>query len=204
MHGAPPTSLKFTPLSSASTEVDFGVDAGPLDLPHLSDAEFTELERAVLTHHVVVVRDQQRLSPQHQFELTRRFDPTVVSYGHGNKPEIMKASVLVRDLVSIPACPQVKLLGNGHVRDHEGILDVMLAHPTHQTFHAQPVSPEREAQGFTHFFRWHMDAALYELHPPKVTTLLALQVPDGPDQTVAYDDDTGDELRVPLGATAFV
>jgi alpha-ketoglutarate-dependent taurine dioxygenase len=49
-----------------------------------------------------------------------------------------------------------------------------------------------------------MDAALYELHPPKVTTLLALEVPDGPEQTVLYDDGSGDTLRVTLGTTAFV
>jgi alpha-ketoglutarate-dependent taurine dioxygenase len=158
----------------------------------------------VLTHHVVVVRGQGRLTPQEQFELTRRFDPTVTSYGHGNRPEIMKASVLVQDLVSIPAWPQVKLLGNGRVRDHEGIADALLVHPSHRAFHKTPLTDEQEAAGFTRFYRWHMDAALYELHPPKVTTLLALTVPEGPEQTVLYDDDSGDELRVPLGTTAFV
>ena len=55
--------------------VDFGVDAGYLDLDDLDDAGFAALERAVLTHAVVVVRGQERLSPRAQFELTRRFDP---------------------------------------------------------------------------------------------------------------------------------
>lgn len=49
-----------------------------------------------------------------------------------------------------------------------------------------------------------MDAALYDLSPPKVTTLYGLQVPKGPRQTVRYDDGTGDELSVSLGTTAFV
>jgi alpha-ketoglutarate-dependent taurine dioxygenase len=196
--------VRFTPLTTASAEVDFGVDAGELDLPALSDAEFAELERAVHTHLVVVVRGQRGLTPRQQFELTRRFDPTVSSYGHGNRPEIMKASVLVQDLVSIPGCPQVKLLGNGRVRGHEGIDDVMLTHPSHRAFHLTPLTPEQEARGFTRFYRWHMDAALYELHPPKATTLLALEVPEGPEQTVLYDDGTGDKLRVQLGTTAFI
>jgi hypothetical protein len=30
--------------------------------------------------------------------------------------------------------------------------------------------------------RRHIDAALYDFNPPKVTTLMALKVPDGPDQ----------------------
>jgi alpha-ketoglutarate-dependent taurine dioxygenase len=197
-------SLEFKPLASSSSEVDFGVDAGALDIPSLSDSEFAALERAVFTHQVVVVRDQARLSPQHQFELTRRFDPTVKTYGHGNRVDIMKQSVLMQDLVSIPDFPQVKLLGNGRVQNHEGIADVMLQHPSHRSFHLTPLSDEQMADGLTRFYRWHMDAALYELHPPKVTTLLAIQVPEPREQTVLYDDGSGDTLRVQLGTTAFV
>jgi hypothetical protein len=48
----------------------------------------------------------------------------------------------------------------------------------------------------------HIDAALYELNPPKVTTLQALRVPQGSPQICRYDDGTGDELKVPLGTTA--
>lgn len=48
----------------------------------------------------------------------------------------------------------------------------------------------------------HIDAALYDLNPPKATTLYALSVPSGPTQICRYDDGTGDELPVPLGTTA--
>lgn len=48
----------------------------------------------------------------------------------------------------------------------------------------------------------HIDAALYELDPPKVTTLYGLKVPQGEPQIVRYDDGTGDELKVPLGTTS--
>src|SRR3954471_7903894 len=74
--------LTFTPLATTSSEVDFGVDAGTLDLTGLSNDEFAELERAVLTHHVVVVRGQRGLTPREQLELTRRFDPAALAYGH--------------------------------------------------------------------------------------------------------------------------
>jgi xanthine dioxygenase len=198
------SSLRFTPLAGASREVDFGVELAGRDLSLLTDAEFVELERAVLSHNVVVVRDQQALSPRDQFELTRRFDPTVRTYGHGNRPDIMKQSVLVQDLVSIPDWPQVKLLGNGHVTDHEGIPEVDLRHPSHRTFHRHPLTDAQEARGLTRFYRWHIDAALYELLPPKVTTLLALEVPAPRTETVVYDDDSGDTLEVSLGTTAFV
>ena len=197
-------AIRLTPLEGGGREVAFGADAGPADLENLDDAGFAALERAVLTHAVVVVRGQERLSPRAQFELTRRFDPRVKTYGHGNRPDIMKQSVLVQDLVSIPAWPQVKLLGNGRVTDHEGLPAVELHHPSHRAFHHTPLTDEQEARGLTRFYRWHIDAALYELHPPKVTTLLALKVPEARRQTVTYDDGSGDSLDVTLGTTAFV
>ncbi len=197
-------SLRFNALSSTSAAVDFGVELSGIELPLLDDEAFAELERAVLTHQIVIVRDQQALSPRDQFELTRRFDPTVKTYGHGNRLDIMKQSVLTQDLVSIPVQPQVKLLGHGRVENHAGIPEVELRHPSHRSFHLQPLTDAEEQRGLTRFYRWHIDAALYELHPPKVTTLLALEVPAPRRQTVSYDDGTGDTLDVSLGTTAFV
>ncbi len=202
LEAAPLLDLK--PLAGGGAEVDFGVDAGYVDVAHLDDARFAALARAVLTHAVVVVRGQERLPPRAQFELTRRFDPKVTAYGHGNRLDILKQSVLMQDLVSIPAWPQVKLLGNGRVTDHEGIPAVELRHPSHRSFHKVPLTDEQEARGLTRFYRWHMDAALYDLHPPRVTTLLAINVPADRPQTVVYDDGSGDELSVSLGTTAFV
>jgi hypothetical protein len=49
-----------------------------------------------------------------------------------------------------------------------------------------------------------MDAALYDLSPPRVTTLYGLIVPQGPRQTCRYDDGTEDKLSVSLATTAFV
>lgn len=88
--------------------------------------------------------------------------------------------------------------------NYEGLAEVMLKHPSHTTFHKTQVDAADEAKGITRFYRWHMDAALYDLSPPKVTTLYAISVPEGKEQTCRYDDGTGDELKVPLGTTAFV
>jgi alpha-ketoglutarate-dependent taurine dioxygenase len=203
---SPASRLRFTALKAPAVahEVDFGVEVSPGDVGRLSDADFAALERAVYTHQVVVVRGQNALSPAAQFELTRRFDPTVKTYGHGNREELLRASVLTRDLISIPDVPQVKLLGNGPVSGHEGLPDVELRHPSHQDFHHTPLTPMLEAQDFARFYRWHIDAALYDYHPPKVTTLLALKVPKSRTQRVLYDDGSGDELDVSLGTTAFI
>jgi alpha-ketoglutarate-dependent taurine dioxygenase len=199
------TALEIRVLEpAAGSSVDFGAEVLPCDLTQLTDADFDELSRAVLTHHVVVVREQAGLTPQQQFELTRRFDPSVQTYGHGHDKELLKKSVLVQDLISIPSVPQVQLIGNGLVERHEGVERAELHHPSHETFHRRPLTDEQRSQDLTRFYRWHIDAALYKLQPPKVTTLLALEVPKNRQQTLLYDDDSGDTLSVPLGTTAFV
>lgn len=117
-------------------------------------------------------------------------------------------SILHPDLKTLPHTPQVQLIGNGHITDPRitaGLpIPVPLKHPSHQSFHQKILSDADSARGLTRFYRWHIDAALYNLDPPKVTTLLALEVPEGPRQTVRYDDGTGDELEVSIGGTSFV
>lgn len=80
---------------------------------------------------------------------------------------------------------------------------MVLKHPHHKTFHKDVIS-EDEDREFTRFYRWHIDAALYDLNPPKVTSLMAVQVPKTELQTLRYDDGSDDKLSVPRGSTVFV
>ena len=151
---------------------------------------------------MVVLKGQSALSPKAQYDFTRRFDPNAQTYGHGKTLDA-KRSVLHPDLKTVPHQPQVQIIGNGLVPEYEGLHNIKLMHPHHRKFHKYPI-PESDDLTHTRFFRWHIDAALYDLNPPKVTTLLAVSVPKGRRQTLRYDDSTGDELDVPLGTTAFV
>lgn len=98
------------------------------------------------------------------------------TYGHGAQHRA-KESVIARDLSPLPEVPQVQLLGNGLVRDYQGVKERQLKHPHHRVFHHTVLSDEDEAAGKTRFYRWHMDAALYKLNPPKVTTLFGFKNP---------------------------
>lgn len=131
------------------------------------------------------------------------FDPASESYGH-KKAEDAKYTNPVFDVKAIPHVPAVQLIGNGTVINHEGIVQAVLKHPSHTKSHKTPLSAEDEATGTTRFCRWHMDAALYDLSPPRVTSLYGLVIPKGAPQVFRYDDGTGDELPVPLAATVFV
>ena len=167
----------------------------------LIDADFDVIRDALFRHQVIIFKDQGHVSPKKQFELTQRFDPAATSYGHGTTLDA-KQSILHPDLKTIPHQPQVQVIGNGFVPSYEGLTNVTLKHPHHRTFHATHI-PDEEDLACTRFYRWHIDAALYDLAPPVVTTLLAVRVPAGRTQTLRYDDGTGDTLPVPLGTTAF-
>lgn len=151
-------------------------------------------------HQVVVFKNQGGLSARAQYELTRRFDPSAGTYSHGKS--IDKRSVLHADLNTIPHQPQVQVIGHGFVESFEGLSNIHLKHPHHKTFHKRPVSPEHD-KDYTHFYRWHIDSAMYDLDPPLVTSLLAVKVPKGRRQICRYDDESGAYLDVPLGTTAF-
>ncbi|KAI2617834.1 TfdA family taurine catabolism dioxygenase TauD [Hypoxylon sp. NC1633] len=189
-------------LPAATSGIDFGAFVRNVDIEHLTDADFDVIRDALFTHQVLVFKDQSEVSPKAQYELTRRFDPAATSYGHGKTIDA-KRSILHPDLKTIPHQPQVQVIGNGFVSEFEGLKNIRLRHPHHKTFHATTI-PADEDLDFTRFYRWHIDAALYDLAPPVATTLLAVKVPGGRRQICRYDDGTGDELEVPLGTTAFV
>jgi xanthine dioxygenase len=167
-----------------------------------SDSDFAVIRDTLFKHQVVLFKNQNHVSPKAQFHLTNLFDPAATSYGHGKTLDA-KRSILHPDLKTVPHQPQVQVIGNGFVESYEGLENIKLKHPHHRTFHVTAI-PAEDDLAFTRFYRWHIDAALYGLAPPVVTTLQAIRVPAGRTQTVRYDDGTGDEMQVPLGTTAFV
>lgn len=187
------------------------------DPANLNDEDFKNLYEVVLTNLVVVIPKQENLSPKSQYILTQRFDSTIsepkqegyIGYGHG-KEFRHENSVLRKDGTSVKSQPQVQILGQGKFEasepGNENGETISLTHPSHTTFHKDPLS-EREIimEGKTRFYRWHIDSALYDLSPPMVTTLLGIRVPPATQiQTIDYDDATGDVLELSQGATCFV
>lgn len=70
--------------------------------------------------------------------------------------------------------------------------------------HADPPTKADIDEGFTRFGRWHIDCAMYNLEPPLITALRCLKLPNGPPQTIRWDDGSGTEMKgVRPGLTAF-
>ncbi|KAG8877908.1 hypothetical protein FRB98_006489 [Tulasnella sp. 332] len=183
---------------------NFGREVKGVDPGTLNPEQFREMRELLYKHDILLFRDVN-LSAEQQYLLTKAFDPSSETYCHGNnKVAKQKDSILHNVLVTIPRQPQVQLVGNGTIIDHEGLAETILKHAHHRTFHKTAI-PEEDDHSFTRFNRWHMDAALYgDLLTPFVTTLYAVTVPQGPHQTIRYDDGTGDELDAPLSTTAFM
>ncbi|KAJ4482571.1 Clavaminate synthase-like protein [Lentinula aciculospora] len=205
-------AITLTPLPIPSTAdpsnfAVFGQEVLGVNPGKCSADELKEIKDALYRHEILLFRNVS-LTPEQQYALTKFFDPTSNNFGHGNnKIDSTKSSVLHPDLKTIPRVPQVQLIGNGPVYNHEGIPEAKLKHPMHMSCHKTVIKEDEVANAGlspTRFYRWHIDAALYDLSPSRVTTLHAIRVPQGLKQVVRYDDETGDELLVPLGTTAFV
>lgn len=187
------------PLSEGSA-VDFGAQLCNVDLETISETDFDVIRNALYTHQLVIFKDQAQLTPKAQYELTRLFDPVSESYGHGKA--VGAKSVLHPDLKTVPHQPQVQVIGNGPVASFEGLQNITLKHPHHRTFHRDTIALQDDRMK-TRFYRWHIDAALYDLEPPRVTSLLAVKVPKTGHQLLCYDDGSNDTLTVARGSTVF-
>lgn len=200
----PHKTIEFTPIPGAPLGAVVTLPEDVTDPSKLNDSDFEALKNGLLTYSVVVIPNMEDLSPASQYELTKRMDPTCGkgSYGHGKEFRNDK-SVLRRDGVSVPDQPQVQVLGQGKFENHCGIPEINLRHPTHFDFHKDALSDEDVAKGYTRFYRWHIDSALYGLSPPLCTTLLGIHVPDATKtQKIRYED-TGDEIEISQAGTAF-
>ncbi|ANB14328.1 hypothetical protein AWJ20_5294 [Sugiyamaella lignohabitans] len=199
-----PTELKVHPLPGAPLGAVIELPEGVKDPSKLGDKDFETLKKALQTYLVVVIKDQAELAPESQYELTKRFDPTCAgNYGHSKEFRNEK-SVLRKDGVSVPTVPQVQILGQGEMTNHCGLDKFTLTHPTHNTFHKNVLSKEEQDAGYTRYYRWHIDAALYGLSPPVATTLLGIHVPPATKRQRIRYEDTGEEFEVSQAATAFV
>jgi len=129
----------------------FGRIVSGIELSNLSSVDLATIQELLYTHSVLIF-PKTSISPEKQFELTKSFDVESESYGHGNNARQEK-SILHPDLKTIPNVPQVQLIGNGLVKQHQGLKDASLKHPHHKTFHKTTVSEQDEKDGKTRFYR---------------------------------------------------
>ncbi|KAJ5041723.1 uncharacterized protein L3040_005292 [Drepanopeziza brunnea f. sp. 'multigermtubi'] len=188
-------SLPVRPLlaPNPTSAVDSGLDIDQVELENVSEADFQTIRDALDRSHVV------RFDPSSERrELWARQDARCPAL----------CSVLHPDLQTIPTQPQVPVSGNGTSEEHDGLKNIKLVQLHHKTFPPgrYPAILAEDDLHATRFYRWHLDAALYDLNPGPVTSLVAVTVPAGRRPTLRYHEGTGEERDVPplpFGTTAF-
>lgn len=199
------SAIIITPLEGQKLGAKITMPSYTNDPSKLNETDFAELKKALLTHSVLIIPEQAELTPESQHSLNVRFDPSsATNYGHKEELFHSSKSILAKDGKCVPRRPEVMMVGNGSFEaGHEGMKEFTLEHPSHKTFHKKLLNDDELAKNQTRFYRWHIDAALYELSPPVVTTLLGLIVPDTDErQTIIYED-TNEKIDIAKGATAF-
>ncbi|KAI7472393.1 hypothetical protein KC351_g11650 [Hortaea werneckii] len=174
-----------------------------LDVSQLSTEEHDTLREALFQNGVLVVRGQDGIQPTDLVSLAKLFDPAPLDIHSGGAKQVTDPKNILSQngCTRVPSAPQVTVIGQGKYYDHEGFSEIDLKHLDHTLFHEEPLSEEAIANGFTRPYRWHMDAPLYENLPGFATVLHALEVPEVPDQKLAFPDDR--EMDIAAGATAF-
>ena len=200
------TKISISPIPGKPLGATVKMPSYTTDPSKLNEEDFQLLKNALFRYSVLVVPNEADLSPESQYALTIRFDPSTSNhYGHDEKLFHSPESVLAKDGKCVPRRPEVMMVGNGTFpAGHEGMGEFTLEHPSQRTFHKKTLTPEEIANHHTRFYRWHIDAALYEYSPPVVTTLLGVVVPPKTERQTIYYDDTGEKLEVSTGATAFI
>ncbi|EME87120.1 uncharacterized protein MYCFIDRAFT_132918, partial [Pseudocercospora fijiensis CIRAD86] len=175
----------------------FGAYITGLDLNSASDAEIDQLREAILRHKVVIVKGQQAETPDRNWEVIKKLDPmhhmiTQEEFGQLFHPT--GEGLIVR---------HIHLMGKGYQGDdHYGLKKLDLGEAFAGNYYSKPLAEEDFQAGITRFQSWHMDGPLYKVHPPYISSLRFIKLPQG-EQTIEWADGSGMSLKAKPGRTGF-
>ncbi|KAI5917493.1 sulfonate dioxygenase [Camillea tinctor] len=174
------------------------------DIDNLSPSDGACLRAALFEHTVLVVRKAGITKGTTITNLCKLIDPEAIdSHSSGKKPIREVDNVLSRNQAGrLIEAPDVVVIGNGEYSNYRG-RDLSLRHVTQAEFHANPLSSEEVADGQTRFYRWHIDAPLYENYPGVATIISCRETPSHlPNQKILFED--GTSKNIPAGGTAYI
>jgi xanthine dioxygenase len=140
----------------------FGALVEGADLNDLDDETFSQIRKAVYENGLVLIKNQQALTPQNHFNFVHRFDPTAEAlHGHGSMKTVQQEHKGSRSLLakgstySIPEAPGVRLVAAGYQgEDHYGLKDVYFEPGTIRQTQVNPPAKEEMDAGIVRFGRW--------------------------------------------------
>ncbi|KAI1370210.1 sulfonate dioxygenase [Hypoxylon crocopeplum] len=174
------------------------------DLNNLTGLGADILRNALYEHSVLVIRKAGVTSGTTLTRLCKTIDDAATdSHSAGKMPIREATNVLSRNQAGrLVEDSDVVVIGNGNYPAYHGH-DLSLRHVSQAEFHATPLSDEEVAAGQTRFYRWHIDAPLYDRNPGTTTIISCRDTPSHlPDQEIVFE--SGERKRIPAGGTAFV
>lgn len=106
-------------------------------------------------------------------------------------------------VTGIPGAENVHLIGKGYQGlDHYGIKDKTL-HYSYPNNYTEPFTEEEFNAGNTRFQAWHADAAWFKRDPALFISFRTIKLPEGPEQTINWDDGSGLSMKMKPGRTAW-
>ncbi|PSN59192.1 alpha-ketoglutarate dependent dioxygenase [Corynespora cassiicola Philippines] len=202
--------LKIRPMVHGSDKkLNFGAYIIGLDLNNASDAEVDQLREAILRHKIVVVKGQQTETPDKNWEVIKKLDPMHHMISQEEFGQLFHPTgeglIAMLKLATVPTAEHghIHLMGKGYQGDdHYGLKKLNLGEAFAGNYYSKPLAEEDFRAGVTRFQSWHMDGPLYKVHPPYISSLRFIQLPDG-DQTIEWADGSGLSLKTKPGRTAF-
>ncbi|GAA6010647.1 hypothetical protein JCM10207_007783 [Rhodosporidiobolus poonsookiae] len=207
----PTHTLKKLTLKPYEGVHGFGAEASGIDLNTMDEGEFRELQNAVYTHKVVVLKGQKGLLPETQQRLGVLFDPsTPAQLGHMEAVRKVNSIFGAGVMEAKPTMPKghlVNLNGSGSFKaGHYGVeRDFTLTALDSRGFHKHELTEEEVNNGHVRFQRWHIDwPARRGENPAPVTTIWAHTLPSAEPIDVHWDDGSNQKKQTRPGQTAFI
>ena len=178
----------------------FGATVENIDCASLSEAAIAQIRAALYQHQLVIIRDQNHLSPSQEVQFHRQINPDADSIWRDQKHNPWERYKVEQGNAAgtyqIPEEPGVLVLGKGDI-DHYG-LQVTLG-------------GERSAYGKEQGsqvlgggdLQWHIDGTFYDQEPPLFTQMRCIEAPSGKGHWIEYSDGSGARLWCEAGSTAF-
>ena len=178
----------------------FGATVEDVDCASLDNDAVEQIRLAIFQHQLLVIQNQQNISPAEEVEFYRRINPEADSIwrdqSHNPWERFKVEQGNTAGTYQLPDEPGVLVLGKGKI-DHFG-LRVTLG--GNRSAYGREEGSQVLGGGA---LQWHVDGTFYDQEPCLFTQMRCIEAPAGMGHWIDYDDGSEARLWCEAGSTAF-
>lgn len=128
--GIRPLDNSLRKSTKLGAEVSLPSSTKHLDITTLSGHEKKTLKEALFDNGVLVVRNQEGIEPGALVDIANLFDPAPLDIHSGGAKQVTNPNNILsqNNCTRVLSAPQVTVIGQGIVKEHQGIPDMNLKH----------------------------------------------------------------------------